>query len=384
MQPLSIRKRCKDPFNKIINLPNQDVFKMDDFYYEEISNLTGAGGWSVDFLNKTSFFDKQARRILEVPEDFVPSLKEGDRFYAIEHLEFAKTLFFQCAQGIPFQEEIKMITYTGKIFWAKAHGTPLRGSKNEIIGVRGVFQNINIEKEKEIKLQQSLNIIEGHNKRLYNFAHIVSHNLRSHVSNLLLSAALFETANLNADQLELFDNFEKIGKSLDVTLKHLNEIVTLQSTANKDLKPVHLESTLDNVKASIKQLISQNKAIIYTEFSEVEEVDYLAAYMESILLNLITNAIKYKHPDRDPEINIFTYKEDDNIFLAVKDNGLGMDLDKYGDRVFKMYNTFHSSADSQGLGLFLIKNQIEALGGNITVESKLGKFTKFTIQLTVS
>jgi signal transduction histidine kinase len=382
MDLITFRKKRKNLLNTPVKLPNRDLFKMDDFYYEEISSLTGAGGWSIDFKNKKSFFDKQARRILEVPADFVPSLKEGYRFYAKEHMELATKLFFDCAQGIPFHQEIKMITHTNKLFWAKAHGKPLLDENNEIIGIRGVFQNIEIEKNKEIKLLQSLDIIEGHNKRLYNFAHIVSHNLRSHVSNLQLSTALFETDGLDKDNLDLFDNFKEIGENLDVTLKHLNEIVTIQSGTNKELVSVRFETVFETVKASIKQLILQSKAIIYTEFSEVEEIDYLPAYMESIMLNLLTNSIKYKHSDRNPEINIFTYTEEDKVFLGVKDNGIGIDLEKYGDQVFKMYKTFNNNKDAQGLGLFLIKSQVESLGGKIFVESKLGKFTKFTMQLT--
>lgn len=382
MDLITFRKKRKTLLNKPLKLPNRDLFKMDDFYYEEISNLTGAGGWSIDFKNKKSFFDKQARRILEVPADFVPSLKEGYSFYAKEHMELATKLFFDCAQGIPFHEEIKMVTYTNKVFWAKAHGKPLLDQNNEIIGIRGVFQNIELEKNKEIKLQQTLDIIEGHNKRLYNFAHIVSHNLRSHVSNLQLSTALFETDGLDKDNLDLFDNFKEIGENLDVTLKHLNEIVTIQSGTNKELVSIRFETVFETVKASIKQLILQSKAIIYTEFSEVEEIDYLPAYMESIMLNLLTNSIKYKHSDRNPEINIFTYTEEDKVFLGVKDNGIGIDLEKYGDQVFKMYKTFNNNKDAQGLGLFLIKSQVESLGGKIFVESKLGKFTKFTMQLT--
>lgn len=382
MDLITFRKKRKNLLNTPVKLPNRDLFKMDDFYYEEISSLTGAGGWSIDFKNKKSFFDKQARRILEVPADFVPSLKEGYRFYAKEHMELATKLFFDCAQGIPFHEEIKMVTYTNKVFWAKAHGKPLLDQNNEIIGIRGVFQNIELEKNKEIKLQQTLDIIEGHNKRLYNFAHIVSHNLRSHVSNLQLSTALFETDGLDKDNLDLFDNFKEIGENLDVTLKHLNEIVTIQSGTNKELVSIRFETVFETVKASIKQLILQSKAIIYTEFSEVEEIDYLPAYMESIMLNLLTNSIKYKHSDRNPEINIFTYTEEDKVFLGVKDNGIGIDLEKYGDQVFKMYKTFHNNNESQGLGLFLVKSQVESLGGKISVESKLGKFTKFTIQLT--
>ncbi len=382
MDLITFRKKRRNSINKPLNLPTRDPFKMDDFYYQEIANLTGAGGWSVDFQNRTSFFDIQARRILEVPQDFEPSLKEGYRFYAKEHLELATKLFYECAQGKSFHEEIKMVTFTNKIFWAKAHGKPLLNDKNEIIGVRGVFQNIEAEKDREKKLRQSLNIIEGHNRRLYNFAHIVSHNLRSHVSNLQLSTALFDTENLDNDQMDLFSNFKEIGQNLDITLKHLNEIVTIQSATNKDLKTVRFDRVYNTVKSSIKQIVLQSKTVIYTEFSEVEEIDYLDAYLESVLLNLITNSIKYKHPDRDPEISIFTYEEEGKAFLAVKDNGLGIDLEKYGDQIFKMYKTFHHNKDAQGLGLFLVKSQVESLGGKISVESKLGKFTKFTIQLT--
>lgn len=381
MDLITFRKKSRNSLNKPLKLQNRDFFKMDDFYYEEISNLTGAGGWSVDFLNKKSFFDTQARRILEVPQDFEPSLKEGYRFYAEEHIELATRLFFECAQGTSFREEIKMVTYTNKIFWAKAHGKPLLNDKKEIIGIRGVFQNIEIEKNREIKLQNWLDIIEGHNKRLYNFAHIVSHNLRSHVSNLQLSTALFDTHNLDQDQKDLFNNFQEIGKSLDITLKHLNEIVTIQTALDKELTVVKFSEVFSRVTTSIKQIIIQSRAVLYTEFSEVEEIEYLPAYMESIMLNLITNAIKYKHPDRDPEISIFTYEEEGKNYLAVKDNGVGIDLEKHGKYMFRMYKTFHSNPDAQGLGLFLTKSQVESLGGKITVESKPDKFTKFTIRL---
>jgi len=155
MELLAFRKKRGVVSKPITTLNQRDFFEMDDFYYEEISNLTEAGGWSIDFKNKKSFFDKQARRILEVPQDFTPTLKEGYRFYAEEQVELATKLFFDCARGIPFHEEIKMATYTGKTFWAKTHGKPLFNSKNEIIGIRGVFQNIEGEKSKELKLKHS-------------------------------------------------------------------------------------------------------------------------------------------------------------------------------------------------------------------------------------
>ena len=143
-----------------------DHFSIDDFYYREISELTEAGGWSIDFENKKSFFDNQARKILNVPENYTPTLKKGYRFYAEEHLEKANTLFFECAQGHPFSTQIKMKTYDGDVFWAKAKGIPLKNKKDTIIGIRGVFQNIDKIKTHEVELEQSLKLIEGHNTRL--------------------------------------------------------------------------------------------------------------------------------------------------------------------------------------------------------------------------
>ncbi|MFC4633725.1 ATP-binding protein [Dokdonia ponticola] len=380
MELKSFRKRLRSSKESALE-EKVNPFAIDNFYYEEISNLTQAGGWSVDFVNKKSYFDKQARKILKVPDTYIPTLNQSYLFYAEEHMQKATNLFFACAQGDSFSEEIKMVTYTKEVFWAKAYGKPVKNEKGEVIGIRGVFQSINQEKKKELQIEASLDIIEGHNKRLYNFAHIVSHNLRSHVSNLQLTTALFETKNLDQDQKELFNNFSEIATNLDITLKHLNEIVTLQTNVNKAKEIVNVEQVYKRVIDSIRQISLQNRVVYYTEFSEVEEFPYVSAYLESILHNLITNAIKYKHPDRDPEINIFTFEENDKKYLVVKDNGIGIDLESYGDQLFQMYKTFHNNEDANGLGLFLTKSQIESLGGKITVESRVGKGSKFTVQL---
>jgi signal transduction histidine kinase len=358
-----------------------DYFSMDNFYYRQISELTGAGGWSVDFKNKKSFFDEQARNILNVPKDYKPTLNTGFNFYAEEHMDKATALFFDCAQGKSFSTHVKMRTYDGEIFWAKASGRPLRDNDREIIGIRGVFQNIHEEKLREEQLEQSFRLIQGHNSRLYDFAHIISHNLRSQVGNLQMSAALFDTSNLSADQNELLQNFTKIGKSLDITLKHLNKIVSVHSVASKTKDSVVIDEVYKRVVAGLSQTIRENKVVMYTDFSEVEEIPYIEAYLESILQNLITNAIRYKHPERDPEISLYTYEENGKVHLLVKDNGLGIDLEKHGEELFKIYKTFHGNDDALGLGLFLTRNEVEAMGGEINVESKVGKGSKFIVTL---
>ena len=354
---------------------------IDNFYYKEISELTGAGGWSVDFKNKKSFFDDQARNILKVPKNYTPTLNTGYKFYAEEHMDQASSLFFDCAQGESFSTHIKMKTYDGEMFWAKAMGRPLRDDDGEIIGIRGIFQNIHEEKLRAEQLEQSVRLIEGHNTRLYDFAHIISHNLRSQVGNLQMSAALFDTSNLSSGQEELLENFQKIGDSLDVTLKHLNKIVSVHSVASKIKETVIIQDVYNRVVTGLRQTIMEKKVMLYTDFSEVEEVPYIEAYFESILQNLITNAIRYKHPDRDPEISIYTYEEDGKSHLLVKDNGLGIDLERHGEELFKLYKTFHGNEDALGLGLFLTRNEVEAMGGVINVESRVGIGSKFIVTL---
>lgn len=381
MEIKPFRKRTTPTHTKTKTVEHRSLFAMDDFYYEEISNLTGAGGWMIDFIEKKSYFDKQAKRILKVPTDFTPTLKNGYKFYAEEHSEAAAELFLGCAQGIPFHSEIKMVTFDGDVFWARAHGTPLKDENDEIVGIRGVFQNIDFEKKREFRLQKSIDLIEKHNERLYNFAHIVSHNLRSHVSNLQLTADLFETDSLNIGQKELFANFQSIAANLDTTIQHLHEVVTIQTESDIKREEIDLQEVFNRVVSSIKQLVQQHDVVFYTEFSEVEKVHYIPAYLESMLLNFITNAIKYRKPDVRPEIRVFTYEEDKKKYLVVQDNGIGIDMDLHGKKVFQLYKTFHNNPDAVGLGLFLTRNQVEAVGGKIFVESKVGKGCKFTVQL---
>ena len=98
--------------------------------------------------------------------------------------------------------------------------------------------------------------------------------------------------------------------------------------------------------------------------------------------NIISNSIRYKHPSRKPVININLVEENNVKILEIADNGIGIDLARNGDKIFGMYKTFSNNADSRGIGLFITKNQIDAMGGSISVESELNKGTKFKIYIS--
>ncbi len=360
--------------------PEQDIAK-DNFYYKETAQMTATGSWYVDFKKRKSYWDFETRRILEYPDDYIPSLKDSANYYAEDCQQQAADCFFNCAMaGTPFDTEIKMVTANKRVFWVRAIGKPVYNENKEIIGIRGVFQDIDDIKRKEIRLQKSMDIIASQNSRLFNFAHIVSHNLRSHTSNLSLLVQLIEDIDNPEEKIELVNEVKQISLSLNTTIEHLNEIVAIHTNKDQEKKNIKFQDSLNVVLNGIGQTIALSKTKIEVDFKELEEIIYIPAYMESILLNLITNSIKYKHKDRDPLIQIKTYTEEKNKYLKITDNGRGIDMKLFKDKIFGMYKTFHYNKDAVGIGLFLTKNQVESLNGTISVESDVDQGTTFIIE----
>lgn len=351
------------------------------FFYEEAAEMTNTGGWYIDSINLVIYLDKQAKKILELPDNLTPKVENALAFFPEDQHEFVIKLFYKChTYGVHSDEEIKMITYKKKEFWVRTICKPVYNDKNTIIGVRGVFRNIDEGKKKELSIINSMEVIASQNSRLSNFAHIVSHNLRSHSSNLELIVHLIDSIDNNEEKFSLMENIRDVSESLAITIEHLNEIATIQNTKDQKKSVVKFNEIHTNVVNSIKQIIKESGTTIKTKFSKLKKIEYIPAYLESILLNLITNSIKYKHPNRNPEVIITTYQEDQSNFMEITDNGSGIDLNLYGNKIFGMYKTFHLNIDAVGIGLFITKNQIQSLGGTIEVFSEVGIGTTFKIR----
>ncbi len=378
--PVNIKSDTKLLFFQKITEFNED--SNNPFHYQETVTMSSTGSWFVDFKNKKSYWDPEAKKILGYPNEYEPSLSKSHLYYTEDCRQQAANLFLSCCTtGKPFNTEIKMLTYQGNEIWVRSIGKPIHDTQHTIIGIKGVFQNIDEAKKKELTLQKSINIIASQNNRLFNFAHIVSHNLRSHSSNLSLLVQLIESVDDPAEKGELISEVKNIGENLNTTIEHLNEIVTIHTNNKQKRKDIQFKDTLLLVTNSIRNIITSGNATITSDFNEYPQVRYIAAYLESIILNLITNAIKYKHPDRDTKIHLKTGKSKNGQggYLKISDNGIGIDLNTFGDQIFGMYKTFHNNTDAVGIGLFITKNQIESLNGSISVESQVGKGTTFTI-----
>lgn len=239
-----------------------------------------------------------------------------------------------------------------------------------------------IEAEEEAKLLYE--ITKNQNDSLLNFAHIVSHNLRSHATNLSMLIDFLSQEENEEEKKEIVRLLSNSAGSLNETIMHLSEVVLTKTQSSSDLKDINIYERLKSVEKTLSALILEKKVNCNIDVPKELLVRALPAYLDSILLNLFTNAIRYSSPNRLPEITITSEISDSDFTLIFKDNGLGIDLKKHGKKIFGMYKTFHKHKDAKGIGLFITKNQVEAMNGKISVESLVDQGTTFKVTLMVS
>jgi signal transduction histidine kinase len=142
-----------------------------------------------------------------------------------------------------------------------------------------------------------------------------------------------------------------------------------------------LHHVAQTAMSSISTLAETKGVHLINDIPENYTMFVIPAYLDSIVLNLLTNGIKFRGPNRDAYVRLSAQRDGKATVITVEDNGLGIDLAMHGDKVFGLYKTFHQNTDSKGLGLFITKNQVEAMGGTITVESQVDAGTTFMITL---
>ena len=276
-----------------------------------------------------------------------------------------------------FHIEKKYINKSGNIVWVNLFVATLWKKQNIIINHIAIVEDITEKKKAEEELNQSFMLVSEQNKRLLNFSYIVSHNLRSHTSNIQLIADLLENSKSKDEQDEMITLLKKVSQSLDETMRNLNEVVNIRNNINLKIENLNLNNFIENTLSLLKPQIENKSAIVENNASDDIFIEYNRAYLESILYNFISNALRYSHPDRNPIITLSFNKNEKS--LSIKDNGIGIDLKRNKEDLFGMYKTFNNNPDAKGLGLFLTKNQIDAMGGKIETESELGIGTNFII-----
>lgn len=242
-----------------------------------------------------------------------------------------------------------------------------------------VTRDISARKEAEKEKNRLYKITENQNEKLIKFTHIVSHDIRSHTSNLAMILDLYEETDSLEEKQEYFQMLKQSTNKLSDTIFFLNETVAIQSGLKNEKTELSLRLEIEKALVGINAVVKSNDAKISINVPDNLKIFATQSYLESIIFNLLTNAIKYKSPLRLPEINITAIKIADEIILSVSDNGIGIDLEKNKDKIFGMYKTFHGNPDAVGLGLFMVKNHMESMGGRIDVTSELNKGTTFNL-----
>jgi PAS domain S-box-containing protein len=251
----------------------------------------------------------------------------------------------------------------------------------KVVGSQAYLHDITKIKKAENDLRQVLELTQRQNDRLRNFTHIVSHNLRSHSSNLSGLIYLLNLESSEFNQNIYFKNFEKAVDNLMDVISSLSEVALIETDDNNHMQAVNLDHAIQKAISTVFALAQNAGVSIDYQPAGSIAVSGNAGYIDSIILNLLTNAIKYKAENRQAFVQINVSAEESFVRLSVRDNGLGIDLERQGRKLFGMYKTFHKHPDARGVGLFLTKNQVEAMGGRIEVESKPDKGSVFTVFL---
>ncbi|KAA5823647.1 PAS domain S-box protein [Algibacter amylolyticus] len=380
-------------FNKVrglLKLDKTDIplnnVGQENSKWELAVDITNIGVWEFDATINKVYFSESSKRIIGFENDTTFGSNVNDwnkrvhpddreKYYKDyqDHLEGLKPIYInehrvKCKDGT-----YKWILDKGKIIKWDDNGTPIR-----FLGTHIDITNLI---ENEIKISNTLNLVSKQNNRLKNFAHIVTHNLKQHASNFESLLKFHEESKSEKEKEDLLQYLKSLSASLTKTISNLHEIVSIQNHKPTAFKKLYLAEETDKILNMLNLVITENKATINNNINPKLFIYYNAIYLESIIQNLLTNAIKYKHPDRDPVATVSTIIKDEKLQVIVSDNGIGIDLEKYGDSIFGLYKTFHNNKDSEGVGLYLIKNQIETYGGKINVESTLNVGTTFTVTI---
>lgn len=249
------------------------------------------------------------------------------------------------------------------------------------IKIHGVAHDITSQKNAEAERSKMMEDILQRNKNLEQFSYIVSHNLRAPVANIMGISEVLRLPNIGRErEKDLMSSLAVSVKKLDDVIMDLNYILQIKNKGINKVELVSFSGILHDVETSIENIILNEGVEIVSDFTAVDEIKTFKSYLNSIFYNLISNSIKYRRVDIKPIINVTSQRDQSKIILSFKDNGLGIDLNRKSEYVFGLYKRFHDHVEGKGMGLYMVKTQVESLGGRIEIFSEVNQGTEFKIE----
>lgn len=354
--------------------------ELSEFLLNEVGRMAGVAGWELNLATQEFFLTKAGYKLYGHDENTPITAEDRKNMFTPEEwAERNEKLKEIIATGKEYESVNQITLRDGTKKWIHNKVVPILDDNGKVAFLRGVTQDITEQKQREEELRKTYSTVEEQNKRLLNFAYIVTHNLRSHSGNLIKVTEILENSETDVERAEMTTYIKRIGQSLFDTINNLNEIVQIQTQQNLSKEVIRFDKLYSKILSIIRADIKEHDVSVISDFSDCQEIESVPSYLESILLNFTTNAIKYRHPDRRPFIKIKSEVADGRTTITIEDNGQGIDLALYGSNLFGLYKTFHNNPDARGVGLFITKNQIEALGGEVKVSSEPNVGTTFKI-----
>jgi signal transduction histidine kinase len=330
-------------------------------------------------------FNALAQRFSEEQNNIQLKINASIRpYFTPERWLFIKKTLNKVKRESIVNYEISLPNADGSVKWFDVRWLIVKNSDHKNCGF--ILTHNDITKEKIIALERekiTADLIKQ-NSDLEQFTYIISHNLRAPVANIVgLSNMLKEDDLEHSEKQEMLDRISIAINNIETVITDLNMILQVRKPLNEKNEVVYFNEMTDAIKTSVLDTTVNDSVQFKCSFKEADSVFTIRSYLYSIFFNLISNSIKYSKPDVAPVITIKSRKLKDKIELSFKDNGRGIDLQKNSQMLFGLYKRFDTSVEGKGMGLFMVKTQVEALGGTIKVISKPGQGTNFIITLPI-
>ena len=301
-------------------------------------------------------------------------------YFTQQRWPFIMEILKKVAEGQNASYELSYTGTDGTVKWNNVRWLNVKNSDNRSCGFILANKDITEAKIAALERERITNDLIQHNKDLEQFTYIISHNLRAPVANIMgLSEMLKEHDLEPAARHEVTERISLSIQNIDSVIQDLNSILQTRELLNEKKQKVYFKELVDDIMISIYNKVISENVQFEGIFEEVDGLFTIPSYLYSIFYNLASNSIKYRKPDSAPVISIRSYKLKDKVELSFKDNGKGIDLDKNATQLFGLYKRFDTSTEGKGMGLFMVKTQVEALGGTIKVKSTLGEGTEFIL-----
>lgn len=353
---------------------NVHRLRESEIKYKEAQEITNVGHWNWDMKRDSISWSDQLYRVFgQVPGEFRATYGALVEIIHPEDREAFNEDVNRCIhEKVPHDIVHRVIVGNGEVRYVHQKGRAFYDGDGTPYRMSGTSQDVT----KEVLANQQ---IVQQNNELQNFVRIISHNLRGPISNLLMLSKIYDWGKDEVND-DIVRKIESTTEALDQTIKDLNFSLSLKNADKTQFKEIKLTSVMKDVGGLLSEEINKTKTIIKADFSNADAVFGLKSYIVNILYNLILNAINYSKENSVPVVQLSTDQTENSTILRVSDNGIGMELTPEKERkIFDMYGRLSGATEGKGLGLYLVKTQVEAMNGKIEVQSKKDIGTTFTI-----